>query len=123
MAGSRRGGCRRHVDYGDLAAGAAAGGEGAARRHVEQRGAQGGGCPGGGNAAHGGDCQRVLRHRVNGRGGGRGGGRGVAGVSLHGHVSLWVDLVAPHSTSFYYSLDYTDGWRDTWARAHTRTRA
>eukprot|EP00966_Prymnesium_polylepis_P130329 3014260-Prymnesium_polylepis.1 len=29
------GGCRWHVDYGDLAAGTAAGGEGAARRHVE----------------------------------------------------------------------------------------
>eukprot|EP00966_Prymnesium_polylepis_P115290 2665003-Prymnesium_polylepis.2 len=52
MAGSRRAGCRRHVDYGDLAAGAAAGGEGAARWHVEQCGAQGGGGAGGGNAAH-----------------------------------------------------------------------
>eukprot|EP00966_Prymnesium_polylepis_P258537 5971809-Prymnesium_polylepis.2 len=54
------------MDYGAVAAGAAAGGEGAPRRHIERCGAQGGGGTGGGDAADGGG-DRVLRQGVNGR--------------------------------------------------------
>ena len=99
------------MDYGDVAAGAAAG-EGAARRYDGQRGAQGGGGAGSDDVAHrGGDLRAATWAWASERARRRARRRG--GVSLHGlRIALGpisrgaaVDLFY-----FFFFLDLRDGY-------------